>query len=486
MNDLNGRSRVPLRAVCYSLLIAALTYGCGGDSSTTPSNSNGAVRVIAGAGQTDTIGTVLPQALVVEIHGAAGKVLPGAIVRFTPIDAPGLLLVSPINAQAFSAFSSDVADSQGRARTLVKLGTVAGTVKLEIAVPELGTADTVSYTVKPGALAQFKISPRDTTILPGTSYTLKVQTTDRAFNPVPSGVPTFSTISVTISGVTVSPAGVVTGGSAAARARIDISNQTISSYVAVTVMPKLPMVVNGSQSVMLINSDGTGATTLATSPDRSLSPHSVAATPDVVYYQGDPGIDGKIWVVQPNGAPRVLLPGATRPEGWPRLSPDGTWVYFVRDMKSLWRVKLDGTGLDSLASFAAARGYAAPTVSPDGGSVAIEDGNVVRIVDVATKGSRMLSVTCGFPKYSPDGAFFVCSTASSLSIVRTDGTDQRLVANLTSYGNLDDLTGADWTPDGTWLLATTRDNGAFIIEVASGTALRVPLGIVFNQASFVR
>jgi hypothetical protein len=490
-NHQTGRSGVPLRLVCCTLLSAALTYACGGGSDAlTHPTPTPPIRVIAGAGQTDTIGTVLPKALVVEIHDANGKILPGATVRFTSVDGPGLLRVSPIDAQAFAGFASDVADAQGRAKTLVKLGIGAGTVKLEVAVPELGATDTISYAVKPGALAQLTLSPRDTTIQPGTSYTLKAQATDRASNPISSGVPTYSTMSVSVSGVTISSAGLVTAGSSAARARIDVSYQTISSYGAVSVIPRLPMVINRNQSVVLINSDGTEATTVATSSDRSLSPSSVAATPSVVYHQGDPASGGKIWVVQPNGSPRLLLAGVTRPEGWPRLSPDGAWVYFVRDMKSLWRVHLDGAGLDSLTSFTMARTYAAPTISPDGRSVAIEDGTGVQIVDVATKATRMMSVACGFPKYSPDGAFFACSSASTISIVRIDGTDQRPVADLSTYGNPDDLTGADWTPDGTWLLVTIPYQGALIVEVLSGTVLRFSgLGNDWTevwQASFVR
>jgi Tol biopolymer transport system component len=391
--------------------------------------------------------------------------------------------VSPLDAQNFGTFASDVADAQGRAKTIVKMWNVAGTAKLAVAVPELGVTDTVSFTVKPGAPAMFTIAPRDTSIPPGASYTLKVATTDRFSNSISTAVPTFSA-----TGVTVTSAGLVTATTTTARARIVVSYQGLSDSASVSVIPRLPMVINRNHAVVLINSDGTGATALATSQDYSLSPSSVTATPSVVYYQGDPGYSGKVWVVQPNGSPQVLLPGVTRPEGWPRLSPDGTWVYFIRDYASLWRVHLDGTGLDSLTSFTEARIYAAPTISPDGRSVAIEDGTGLRIVDVATKTSRTLSVTCGFPRYSPDGAFFVCSTPTDVSVMRTDGTGRRVVASFPSFQGPDDLSGVDWTPDGKWLLVTTQYYGAQLIEVSTGAALPLsglPNGSFF-QASFVR
>jgi Tol biopolymer transport system component len=484
-----GRSRVSLRFACCTLLAASLTYACGGGGSDTPTQpkppavDRTPIRIITGGGQTDTVGAVLLQALVVEIHDTTGKILPGATARFTPVGAgngPASLLLSPVSEQSFGVFASDVADAQGRAKTLVKLGPIAGTAKLEIAVPELGATDTISFTVKPGAPARFDISPRDTTIPPGASYTLKVQTTDRFSNPIASAVPTYSA-----TGVTVTSAGVVTGANTTARAEIVVAFQGLSDSASVSVVPKIPLVMDRNHAVVLINSDGTGATTIATSPDQSLSPSSVAATPSVVYYQGDPGYSGKVWVAQPNASPRVLLPGVARPEGWPRLSPDGTWVYFIRDYKSLWRVHLDGTGLDSLTSFVEARIYSAPTISPDGNSVAIEDGPAVQIYDITTRTPRTLSVTCGFPRYSPDGAWFSCQSSSDVSVMRTDGTGQRVVTSIL-YG-VDGLSGVDWTPDGKWLLVTSSYQGAQLVEVATGSVLPLTgLGYGFFQASVVR
>jgi Tol biopolymer transport system component len=194
-----------------------------------------------------------------------------------------------------------------------------------------------------------------------------------------------------------------------------------------------------------------------------------------------------VWIVQPSGASRALLPGVTRPEGWPRLSPDGTWVYFVRDYKSLWRAHLDGTGLDSLTSFTAPRVYATPTISPDGRSVAIEDGTGLQVIDVATKASTKLSVPCAFPQYSPDGAFFACATLSDVSIMRTDGTGSRMVASLMTTGALDELSGVDWTPDGKWLLVMIGYRFPALVEVSSGAVLPLTgIGAAYFQPSFVR
>jgi WD40 repeat protein len=482
--------RDSLRILRSSLLVAALAYGCGGGSDTPTTPGDRAIRVVAGAGQTDTINAALAQAVVVEVRNGSSRVATGVTVRFKGIVAQPLNLpsvfVSPISQQGFSDSASDVTDAQGRAKTLVHLGISIGTALLEVSVPELGLVDSVSFTIKPGAPSSLGVSPGDTSIAPGGSYQLRVALADMFRHPLSDITPSFSA-----TGVTVSPTGQVTAPNAMTRGRIVVSVGELRYNVGVSVVPKLPMVVNRGNSVVLINADGTGATTLATSTNVAiaLGPSSVAATPSVAYHEGGPCCDGSVWVVQPGIAPRLLLSGTTRPAGWARLSPDGLWVYFVRDMQSLWRAHLDGTGLDSLASFSWSSANAAPTISPDGGHVAIEDGNGVKIVDVTTRTSRTLSVTCPSPRYSPDGAFFACLGANAVFIVRIDGTGQRQVADLFN-GDPDEISGVDWSPDGQWLLATTTYQGAVLVELSSGTVLPLTgLGSDLSQvreASFVR
>jgi Tol biopolymer transport system component len=240
-------------------------------------------------------------------------------------------------------------------------------------------------------------------------------------------------------------------------------------------------VINKGGSVVLVNSDGTGATTLATTTDNSISPSAVPATPNVVYYKGNPGGDARVWVVQPNGTPRALVSGDTISESWPRLSPDGAWVYFMRGWGELVRVRLDGSGLESLMTYTPNQPYAAPTVSPDGRSVAVEDRNGVKIVDVATKVSRTVPVACGYPSYSPDGAWFACASATDISVMKLDGTGRRVIYG----GGQNYLSGVDWTPDGKWILALT--GYANLYDVATGAVLPLSgLNNGFMQASFVR
>jgi hypothetical protein len=501
------RSRMVARC---SLLLAALTHACGGSGSDTtepppppppPAVDHSAVKIIAGGAQTDTILTVLSQPLVVEVLDSAGARTPGHLVRFTPVVVENLTVsVSPLDPQSFGNLANSFTDQQGRAQSFVKLGYYAGTVRLAVAVPEFHWVDTVSFTVTHGAPSRITISPRDTAIAPGGSYSLKVvEITDQGNNPISGLVPTFSAtaVNVTSSGQVTVPS------TTPLRAKIVVSYQQAADSAKVSVYPRIPMVVahhnvaeNAGDvpgaSVVRIDSDGTGSAELVRTADWSLSPSAVAATPSVVYYRGGQSSNGKVWVVEPSSAPRVLLPGETRPEAWPRLSADGAWVYFVRDMQSVWRVKLDGTGLDSLTSFTSVRDYAAPAISPDGRSVAIEDGNALEIVDVATKARRTLAVSCAYPSYSPDGAYFACtqnnlSSESTVSVMRTDGTDRRVVITFGAYEGPDGFSSVDWTPDGKWLLVTMNVGFALLVELSTGERLPLlALPSALFQAMFVR
>ena len=480
--------------MCGNLLVAALASACGrgDDGLTGPGRDDGPIRVVAGGGQPDTVGAVLPQALVVEVRDSTSRISAGSTVRFTRILAQTgnqpYVSVRPPTLGTFGALASDVTDAQGRASTLVRHGFVAGTARLEVSVPELGLVDTVSFTIDPGTPARLSVTPRDTSVAPGGTYTLRAFPTDQFQNPIPGISPTFAATNVT-----VSPAGQVTGPNGIARGRIVVTYGELTDTVRVSVVPSLPMVITRSGRVELINADGSGSATLATTPHTSLSPSSVAATTSVVFYQGAPCCNGKLWVVYPGGTPYLLLNGPTRPEGWPRISPDGVWVYFVRDVTTLWRVRLSGTGLDSLTSFTPPlidgmpKVYTAPTVSPDGRSVAIEDAGGIKIVDVETKATRTVPVTCGSPRYSPDGAYFACASQfSDVSIVGTDGTGHRVLAQFVFDGP-DQLSGVDWTPDGKWLLMTPPSRPPVLVEVASGVVLPLTgLGEGAHQASFVR
>jgi WD40 repeat protein len=413
-------------------------------------------------------------------------------VRFSGFN---LVNFAPVGQQNFGNPADVLTDAQGVAQIGVRLGGAAGTAYFTVSVPGLGVADVpLTFAITRGGPARVVISPRDTAVAPGGSYTLSVAITDQGGDTIPGLVPTF-----TATGVSVNASGQVTvPNTVPLREKIIVSYLKASDSAKVSVYPRLPMVyarshvVNdprgGGSDVVLINTDGTGSTDLATTSDASLAPSSVAATPRVVYYRGDPTANSKLWVVQPGGTPQLLLSGSTRADAWPRLSPDGTWVYFVRDSSSLWRVRLDGTGLDSLTSFTTLRTYQAPTISPDGRTVAIEDRTGLQIVDVTTKAKSTVGATCAYPSYSPDGASFACTTLGDVSVMRTDGTGRRVLARFAPYEGLEPYSSLSWSPDGKWLLVMFEYQYAGLIEVSSGRVmpLRAAIANVDAQPMLVR
>jgi len=245
------------------------------------------------------------------------------------------------------------------------------------------------------------------------------------------------------------------------------------------VLERLPILANDSGKVVSLNTDLTSESVLDTTADYSGSPHSVKGSTNIVYYRGDPAVNSKVWVIAPGVTPRQLLPSAPGFEAWARLSPDGAWVYFVRNNKSLWRAHLDGSSLDSLGTVSTVEFYRAPTISRDGGTVAVQEGSGVKFIDVATKATTIMSATCRHPRYSPDGTSFVCWNTSGVVVMKTDGTGTRTVAP-SFFDPMANWAGPDWTADGKWIITGSAGQ---IFNVATGAA--VPLSLP-AQASFVR
>ncbi|MEO6527400.1 MAG: hypothetical protein ABIP93_12290 [Gemmatimonadaceae bacterium] len=496
---------VPLLAI--STLVLALLLGCGGggtgpDEPTTP---NPRFRVIAGAGITDTIDARPVQALTVEIRDSTGKLAVGRTVRFESLSSADStrryeqsILVAPLAAPGFGVLSTDVTDNAGRAKSLIGFASYAGTARLRVVVPELGMVDTVSYTVKPGAPFKILVGVRDTTVQPGASYSLRASFADRYGNPTTGETPTYTASA----GITsVSPTGQVTAGSAIARGRITISWRTLTDSAHVSILPLLPIVATGrsaisGRAVSLAKIDGSGIAELARSGDFSLAPKSVSATASVVYYQADPEFNASVWIVAPGQPARVLVSLANGfvTAAWPSWSPDGAWVYFTGArtnpfVRSAWRIRTDGTQLDSLGVYNRTARFETVFVSPDGSTAAIAGDGGVKLVNVATKTSRVIPGNCHVPRYSPDGRQFACLVNDELAVMNVDGSAARtIVTNLPPYATrFEEYAGIDWSPDGNWLVAQSTYAGPQLVRVSDGVTIPLTnLGPAFSQVSFVR
>jgi hypothetical protein len=144
-----------------ALLLLALTSACNVHGLTTPdapSELPGHILIVSSMGRTDTAKVKLDFPIVVQLGGSSPGSVAGHTVRFTSLvgnqfdGQPFLLLAvfgTVFGSGNFSSSTFDVADAQGQAVAQVHLTPVDGSALVEVAVPDLGMADTISFTITP-------------------------------------------------------------------------------------------------------------------------------------------------------------------------------------------------------------------------------------------------------------------------------------------------------------------------------------------------
>ena len=141
------------RCARLALALALSLAACGGGSEPiAPPKLE--LRVVAGAGATDTVLAKLAQPLTVEVL-LNGKPATGIVVRFEslrtpgPPNLPGVLLSAP--APIYFTDLVDVTTTQdGRASVIVKMGERAAATGVEITNRTLGLTYIAPFTVLPG------------------------------------------------------------------------------------------------------------------------------------------------------------------------------------------------------------------------------------------------------------------------------------------------------------------------------------------------
>jgi WD40 repeat protein len=223
----------------------------------------------------------------------------------------------------------------------------------------------------------------------------------------------------------------------------------------------------------------------------------VKATKNVAFYRADPEFNATLWIVAPGETARLLASPANgfSSAAWPAWSPDGAWVYFTgvrlnSSLRSLSRIRPDGSQLEDLGVYSRTARFERVTVSPDGSTVAIPADGGVKVINVATKTSKVLPVECHVPRYSPDGRQFGCLVNDRLAVMNADGSGLRVITLLDVpqfAANFEEVSGVDWSPDGKWLIAQNSASGLQLVRVSDGTVMGLPaLRFTYTQAAFVR
>ena len=486
------------RSACCLTVAILFTTACSDSSGPKPGGPR--IRLISGYNVTDTALALLKAALVVEVRDSSGAVAPqGTLVRFTTVmkygAIPEMLLQHPQYPSEFSILLEAETDATGRARMFVRLGSLAGPARLVVAAPTVAVEDTARYTVLPGNAQRVELSPRDTTLYTGRSFTLRGTVVDAAGNPRTGTV----TYTGSVPGVSVGSTGVVSV-SAIGRYTVTGTGGGVSGSAGISVVPQGTMAASTvpgvAQQIVVVALDGSGIRYLTSGATGSTSsqPRWIPGTDRIIYstFTSDRQL---LRIVDQSGTvtPFLASPPATMlDQADPSPSLNAPVVYFSAvdtrcstTLYCLHRSGTDGSAPEPLgALFAPNETTWHPSSSPDGSRVAfVTGGSIIKVFDYASKTVLPWSVPGQYPSWSPDGSriAFVPQDGGPLHLINAaDGSGERV---LTPASRPYDVLPISWSSDSKWLLARANAGVLDLIEVATGTVLPLAYSSEFLSAS---
>ncbi|MCC7053850.1 MAG: hypothetical protein IT355_11330 [Gemmatimonadaceae bacterium] len=508
------------------LLIAtatALLSACRGDSSTAPTpvppptaTVKPGLKILAGAGATDTINAQPLQSLVVEVRGPDSLPARGTVVRFevqrtTDTTRRGYATMhacsvsEPVCGQFpgadWQSVASDTVDAKGKVSALLRFGTIAGRAVVRIVVPDFAYSDSAIYTVTPGAAAAVRLAGATTMLSIGRTKSMRGAIVDRWGN-LRSELPTVSSTSgsaLSLDATTGAATGLALGTET-----VYASFGTLKDSTIVTVVPQGRLLVwsasNGS--VRMIDIDGTDARTVISSVGSDLGtfPQFDQARQQVTLHRGTFSTGGPatvIVVIDTSGvakreissgvlgnvyAQRRMADGSIRVVAGVTGFPDGTLSSILPDGTVVQLLNLPGM-LDI---------YGGADISPDGSKVAYltagARGAELRALDVATAAGVTLAPAARAPRWSASGdrVAYLDPTSingfgldGTLNVVNADGSGWRLI-NAAGFSP-----GLSWSPDGTYVIGRNNIGALQVTRVSDGVAVRLQLGDpAFNNGTF--
>lgn len=474
------------RVLAVSLAGVGLLGCAGGDSGTAP-EIGPALRVVARPQARDTVQATTLQALVVEFRTPEGRLEPGIVLRFEvppPLDSArrferGMVVCRldappPCFVDFFPAnfFAADTTDTQGKAKVLVRFGTVSGPAWIVITVPEFGVKDSVRFDVDPGSPARFHVANRDTLVMVGRQLTLLAAVVDRFGNARSDPLAYRSDTSK----VSVDAAGKVSGITPG-RTYVVISAGIAQDSVVLSVVPTgrfMAAAIAGPNSGSVVAMDFDGANQQLIARDATLPRVSVDGR--VIVHTGSETSTYRMHFVEADGSLRRVTAATTPLEGeaYGQLAADG-WVYFSgrhpNGNFAIWRVRPDGTSQERLTN-----GYAEwrSWPSPDGKKIVYSryvNGWDVTIMDIASRQTKSLAVSGLGAAWSPNGQYiaFPSEHIGYLNVALADGSSgvQRVPNTTFGFGET-----VDWTADSQYLIARSACC-VELVRVFDG--LRLPL-----------
>jgi hypothetical protein len=289
-----------------------------------PKNLDPGIHLLAGAGVSDTIDAVRPQAIIVQVIGPDGNPVPGTAVMFeatkfgegTPQELP-TMMVSGITQSDFTTSLGATTDSEGKASVRVRFGGRAGLGAVLVTAPVFGYEATASFDVLPGAAVQIAVFPSDTVIYRGKSYSLSANSMDRRGNVKSASVTyTVSSPSATVNGQVISGTGY---------GRVAVTGQlgSLRDTVFVTIVPEGVVAVYSdkawpdSSGIVVFGLDGSEMKRLAprgTAAADHMAPQWSPSGEEIVFTRGfridsDSGVGTQVVAgdISGNGYPDIVV-----------------------------------------------------------------------------------------------------------------------------------------------------------------------------------
>jgi hypothetical protein len=480
----------------HFLLTAAIFVVTSCGDSSGPSGGRPGLTLVSGFNLTDTISARPVAALVVEVRDAQGAIVPqGTVVRFTPVPTPYFqseMMVEGLASLSFTNFATGETDAAGRTGVLVQMGPLAGPARIAVSVPTIGVEDTARYTVLPGQPSAILLTPADTAIYVGSSYTIRGGVVDRWAN-----VRTDPVVYTATPGVSVSSSGAVSA-STIGRYTLTATAGSASAIIHLSVVPQgtLAALTNESDGlhIVTVNLDGSGFHDLVHVSDGGIGPRPrwVPGTSTIIYTDYVDGLQ-QLRTVDADGkvSPFFPSPPATMThQAEPSPSANAPVLYFsAYDSRCsdyaycLFRSGIDGANPELLGDFANGEETWHPSASPDGSKVAFVTSARIKVFDYTTRTVSTWSVAGNYPAWSPDGTriAYAQQYGGPLHLMNADGTNQRVITGSRPYSEAP----VTWSPDSKWLIAQNSDYGNLdVIEVATGNILPLWSGAGYVSLSW--